>query len=95
MRQAYEDTNMHKAKFEMKADEGSVLQIEEDGKFVNGLVSYIADGGGTDKGIQARILNRRDMINTAHNPSEFSIPENLIKDNNWEELDKHFKEILL
>lgn len=95
LKQAYEDTNMHKAKFEMKAEEGSVLQITEGGKFVNGLVSYIADGGGTDEGIKAKILNRRNFLNTAQNPSEFSIDDKFIKDNNWEELDNQFKDILL
>lgn len=95
LKQAYEDTNMHKAKFEMKADEGSTLQINEQSKFVNGLVSYIADGGGADAGIQAKVLNKRGLLNTAQNPNEFSIEEKLIKDNNWDELDKLFKEILL
>lgn len=95
LKQAYEDTNMHKAKFEMKAEEGSVLQITENGKFVNGLVSYIADGGGTDDGIKAKILNRRGFLNTAQNPSEFTIDDKFIKDNNWEELDNLFKDILL
>ncbi len=95
LKQAYEDTNMHKAKFEMKAEEGSVLQITENGKFVNGLVSYIADGGGADKGITAKILGRRDLLNTAQNPSEFTIDDKFIKANNWEELNNQFKDILL
>ena len=95
LKQAYEDTNMHKAKFEMNAQKDSVLKIDEDGKFVKGLVSYIADGGGTDGGITAKILGRRDVLNTAQNPNEFSIDEKLIKDNNWDELDKLFKDILL
>jgi hypothetical protein len=95
LKQGYEETNMHKAKFEMNAEKGSVLKIDEEGKFVNGLVSYIADGGGTDGGITAKILGKRDLLNTAQNPSEFTIDDKFIKDNNWEELDNLFKDILL
>lgn len=92
LKEAYEDTNTHRTKIEFNADTNSTLDIKEESKFVGGLVSYSANGGGN---IFARVVGKRSKINTADNPSEFNIDEKLIKDNNWEELDKQFKDILL
>jgi len=92
LREAYEDTNTHRTKIEFNADTNSVLDIKEDSKFVGGIVNYSANGGGN---IFARIQGKRNKINTSDNPSEFNIEEKLIKENDWEELDKQFKIILL
>lgn len=92
LKQGYEDTNMHRSKFEMFAKEDGVLAINENSKFVNGIVGYTSQGGGS---IIARLKNSRSKFNTADNPSLFDVEDNLIKTNNWEELDKQFKDILL
>ena len=92
LREAYEDTNTHRTKIEFNAETNSVLDIKEDSKFVGGIVNYSANGGGN---IFARIQGKRSKINTSDNPSEFNIDEKLIKENDWEELDKQFKNILL
>ena len=46
LKQLYEDTNTHKTKVELNADNESYLEIKEESKFVNSLVKYSADGGG-------------------------------------------------
>ena len=92
LKEAYEDTNTHRTKIEFNADSSSVLDIKENSKFVGGIVNYSANGGGN---IFARIQGKRNKINTSDNPSEFNIEEKLIKENDWEELDKQFKIILL
>ncbi|MBX2919733.1 MAG: hypothetical protein KF741_10870 [Ferruginibacter sp.] len=92
LREAYEDTNVHRTKLELEADKDSVLDIKEDSKFVTGIVNYSANGGGS---IYARLTGSRKKYNTAENPAEFSIEDKLLKDNNWEELDKQFKDILI
>ena len=92
LKEIYEDTNTHRTKVELNADTKRVLDIKEDSKIIGGLVSYCSDGGGVP---YARIQNSRKLLNTSDNPSEFNVDEKLIKENDWEELDKHFKEILL
>lgn len=92
LRELYEDTNTHRTKIELNAEPESVLDVKEGSKFVKGIVDYSANGGGS---IHARLVGSRKKYNTAENPAEFNIEEKLFKDNNWEELDKQFKDILI
>lgn len=92
LKELYEDTNTQRTKLELNADPESYLDVKESSKFVSGLVNYGAAGGGS---IYARVVGSRKKINTAENPSEFNIEDKLIKDNDWEKLDKLFKDILI
>lgn len=64
LKQLYEDTNTHKTKVELKADQESYLDIKEDSKFVNSLVDYSAYGGGN---IFMRVAGKRKLLQQ-HNP---------------------------
>jgi hypothetical protein len=92
LKQLYEDTNTHKTKVELNADEESYLEIKESSKFINSLVDYSADGGGN---IQMRIAGMRKKLHTAESPTEFNVDENLLKSADWERLDEYFREILI
>ena len=92
LKELYEDTNTHRTKIELNAEPESVLDIKEGSKFVTGIVDYGANGGGS---IYARLITSRKKYNTAENPSEFNVEDKLIKENNWEELDKQFKDIMI
>lgn len=92
LREAYEDTNVHRTKIEFNAEPEGVLDIKEGSKFVTGIVDYGANGGGS---IYARLVGSRKKYNTAENPSEFNIDEKLLKENNWDELDLLFKDLML
>ncbi len=92
LKQLYEDTNTHKTKVELNADEGSYLDIKDSSKFINSLVDYSADGGGN---IHMRVNGIRKKLHTAESPTEFSIDEMLLKKDDWEKLNDYFKEILI
>lgn len=92
LREAYEDTNVHRTKLELEAEKDGVLDIKEGSKFVTGIVNYSANGGGS---IYARLKGSRKKYNTAENPAEFSIEEKLLKDNDWDDLDAQFKDLLI
>jgi hypothetical protein len=92
LKQLYEDTNTHKTKVELNADEESYLEIKESSKFINSLVDYSADGGGN---IQMRIAGMRKKLHTAETPTEFSVDEMLLKNDDWNKIDEYFKEILI
>ncbi len=92
LKQLYEDTNTHKTKVELNADNESYLEIKEESKFVNSLVKYSADGGGN---IFMKVAGKRKLLHTAQSPEEFDIDKNLLEDINWEKLNQKFKDILL
>ena len=92
LKQLYEDTNTHKTKVELNADNESYLEIKEESKFVNSLVKYSADGGGN---IFMKVAGKRKLLHTAQSPEEFDIDKNLLEDIDWEKLNQKFKDILL
>lgn len=92
LKQLYEDTNTHKTKVELNADEGSYLDIKDSSKFINSLVDYGADGGGN---IHMRVNGIRKKLQTAESPTEFNVDEMLLKNDDWEKLNDFFKEILI
>ena len=92
LKQLYEDTNTHKTKVELNADEGSYLDIKDSSKFINSLVDYSADGGGN---IHMRVNGIRKKLHTAESPTEFSVDEMLLKKEDWEKLNDYFTEILI
>ncbi len=92
LKQLYEDTNTHKTKVELNADNESYLEIKEESKFVNSLVKYSADGGGN---IFMRVAGKSKLLHTAQSPEEFDIDKNLLEDIDWEKLNQKFKDILL
>lgn len=92
LKQLYEDTNTHKTKVELNADNESYLEIKEESKFVNSLVQYSADGGGN---IFMKVAGKRKLLHTAQSPEEFDIDKNLLEDIDWEKLNEKFKSILL
>lgn len=93
LKQLYEDTNTHKTKVELNADQESYLEIKEDSKFVNSLVDYSADGGGN---IFMRVAGKRKLLHTAQSPEEFNIDKQLLEGNvDWDKLNEQFKDILI
>lgn len=92
LKQLYEDTNTHKTKVELNADNESYLEIKEESKFVNSLVQYSADGGGN---IFMKVAGKRKLLHTAQSPEEFDIDKNLLEDIDWEKLNEKFKDILI
>lgn len=93
LKQLYEDTNTHKTKVELNADQESHLEIKENSKFINSLVDYSADGGGN---IFMRVAGKRKLLHTAQSPEEFNIDKQLLEGEiDWEKLNEQFKDILL
>jgi hypothetical protein len=92
LKQLYEDTNTHKTKVELNADNESYLEIKEESKFVNSLVKYSADGGGN---IFMKVAGKRKLLHTAQSPEEFDIDKNLLEDIDWDKLNEKFKNILI
>ena len=93
LKQLYEDTNTHKTKVELNADQESYLEIKEDSKFINSLVDYSADGGGN---IFMRVAGKRKLLHTAQSPEEFNIDKQLLEGEvDWEKLNEQFKDILI
>lgn len=92
LKQLYEDTNTHKTKVELNADEGSYLDIKDSSKFINSLVDYSADGGGN---IHMRVNGIRKKLHTAESPTEFSVDDMILKSDDWDKLDNLFREILI
>ena len=92
LKQLYEDTNTHKTKVELNADNESYLEIKEESKFVNSLVQYSADGGGN---IFMKVAGKRKLLHTAQSPEEFDIDKNLLEDIDWDKLNEKFKDILI
>ena len=92
LKQLYEDTNTHKTKVELNADNESYLEIKEESKFVNSLVKYSADGGGN---IFMKVAGKRKLLHTAQSPEEFDIDKNLLEDIDWDKLNEKFKDILI
>jgi hypothetical protein len=92
LRQVYEDTNTQKTKIELNADKESYLDIKESSKFINSLVDYSSEGGGN---IQIRVGTMHKKLHTAESPTEFSVDELLLKNDDWEKLNDYFKEILI
>ena len=92
LKQLYEDTNTHKTKVELNADNESYLEIREESKFVNSLVKYSADGGGN---IFMKVAGKRKLLHTAQSPEEFDIDKNLLEDIDWDKLNEKFKNILI
>ncbi len=92
LKEIYEDTNTHKTTLELNSDKDSHLEINEGSKFINSLVDYSADGGGN---IAVKVAGYSKKFHTAQSITEFSIDENLLKGNNWDELNDLLKEILI
>lgn len=92
LKQLYEDTNTHKTKVELNADNGNYLEINSESPFVNGLVNYAAEGGGD---IAMKVNGIRGKLHTAQSVKDFDIDEQLLKSNDWDALNEAFKDILL
>lgn len=92
LKELYEDTNTQKTKVELNSDENSYLDIKDSSKFINSLVDYSSEGGGN---IQMRVAGLRRLIHTAQSPNEFSVDEQLLKSNNWDQWDDIFNNILI
>lgn len=92
LKEIYEDTNTHKTRLELNSDKDQYLDIKEESKFVNSLVEYSAEGAGN---IAVRVAGYSKKFHTAQSITEFSIDEQLIKDNDWDALNDAFNEILI
>lgn len=93
LKQLYEDTNTHKTKVQLNADQESHLDIKQDSKFVNSLVDYSADGGGN---ISLQVSGIRKLLHTAQSPEDFNIDKQLLEgDIDWEKMNEKFKNILM
>lgn len=92
LKELYEDTNTQKTKVELNSDENSYLDIKDSSKFINSLVDYSSEGGGN---IQMRVAGLRRLIHTAQSPNEFSVDEQLLKGNDWDQWDDIFNNILI
>ena len=92
LKSLYNDTNAERTSLELNAKEESFLDIKEASKFISSLVEYSAEGGGN---ISMKVQGISKKLHTAQSVSEFNIEEQLIKSNNWDQLNELFKEILM
>jgi hypothetical protein len=92
LRQFYEDTNSHKTTVELNSDKDSNLEINPESGLIQSLVDYTSEGCGN---ISIKVNGMRKKLHTAQSKKDFSIEEHLIKNNDWEALNKAFKEINL
>ncbi len=92
LKEIYEDTNTHRTKLELNSDKDKSLQINDKSKFINSLVDYSAEGGGN---IALKVAGYSKKFHTAQSITEFSVDEQLLKNNDWDALDEAFKEILI
>jgi hypothetical protein len=92
LRSLHGDTNTQKTRLELNADEDSYLTIDENSTLVNSIVNYSAKGGGE---ISVRVEGIKRKLHTAQSVNDFNIEEQLIKSNDWDAIDKAFKNILI
>lgn len=93
LKQLYNETNTHRTKLELNADDDSYLEVKEDSRFINSLVNYSAAGGGN---IALKVQGKRKLLHTAESPDEFTIDKSLLEgDIDWEKLNEKFKNILI
>lgn len=92
LKEIYEDTNTHKTTLELNSDKDQYLEIKEESKFVNSLVEYSAEGAGN---IAVKVAGYNKKFHTAQSITEFSIDEQLLKNNDWDALNDAFNEILI
>lgn len=92
LRGLHGDTNTQKKRLELNADQDSYLTINEDSPLVNSIVNYSAKGGGE---IAVKVEGIKRKLHTAQSFNDFNIEEQLLKSNDWDALDKAFRNILI
>ncbi len=88
----YEDTNSYKATVELNSDKDSNLEINPESGLIQSLVDNTSEGCGK---ISMKVAGMRKKLHTAQSKKDFSIEKHWIKNNDWEALNKAFKEINL
>lgn len=92
LRSLHSDTNTQKTKLELNAEKDSYLTLDEKSKLVNSIVDYSAKGGGD---ISVKVETIRKKLHTAQSVKDFNVDELLLKGDDWEAIDKAFRNILV
>ena len=92
LRSLHSDTNTQKTKLELNAEKDSYLTLDEKSKLVNSIVDYSAKGGGD---ISVKVETIRKKLHTAQSVKDFNVDELLLKGDDWEAIDKAFRNIMV
>jgi hypothetical protein len=92
LRSLHSDTNTQKTKLELNAEKDSYLTLDENSSLVNSIVDYSAKGGGD---ISVKVDSIKKKLHTAQSVKDFNVDELLLKSDDWEDIDKLFKAILI